>query len=351
LFEKVLERPGFWSVKGPNNDTVISSRIRLARNIRSLSFPGRFDQGDSEYVSLVTGKFLAESCFRDSLVHIDLAGVDDSEKRLLRERNLITLEMEVSPWSSVIISNTDDFSILINEEDHFRIQVIRSGLQLQEAYRTADRIDDELGRFMLYAFSDELGFLTACPSNAGTGLRSSVMVHLPALSMRKKIDGIIDDIREKGFDIRGTSGDSSKTVGDIYVISSRVSAGKSEIDIIETLDGLANSVIQVEDEERDGLMSRSRLDVEDAVWRSLGILLYSRKIHFMEAMEHLSAVRLGVVLAIIRNQDISVINDCMVNIQLSHLQKNSGRSFRDNIEADEARADYLKSVLSRGEHV
>lgn len=345
MFEHVLEKPGFWSVYGPNSDVVISSRIRLARNMDTVPFPGRFGEHDAALIKSMLDTFVQGSAFRGKVLLVDLSAIDSNEKRILRERNIITYEMEIARNSFVIIDSDDDFTILINDEDHFRIQVIKPGLQLMDAYRLGNEVDDELNRFIPYAFSDEFGFLAACPSNIGTGLRASVLLHLPVLSLKKKINDLVPRARANGIEIKGTIGDSNRTLGSIYQISNRASLGLSEIDIIEKLDHEVTTILEMEDRERDEFFSASRSEMEDKVWRSFGLLKHARKMSYVEAMDHLSNVRLGIIFAVIKNLDINIINNLMVTIQWSHLQRTFGKIFKSTVEGDEARAEYIRMSL------
>lgn len=345
MFEEVLQKSGFWTSTGPFSHIVLSSRLRLARNMQSVPFPGRLTADESYPIRGAVERFAAESRFRGHVSVIDLRDVDANEKRFLRERNIITYEMEVADNTLVALNNTDDFSILVNEEDHFRIQVIRPGLQLMDVYKTADAVDSELNRFVPYAFSDELGFLTACTSNLGTGLRVSVLLHLPVITMKNGVQELIPEDRRNRIEIKGTIGKSSKTLGCLYQLSNRVSLGLSEIDIIESVDEVVNRILEKEDNRRDEYYSESRAELEDIVWRSYGTLRYSRRISYIEAMDHLSNVRLGIVLAIIRNMDVKTVNDIMVNIQWAHLQRHYALLFKSTGECDEYRADYMRKLL------
>ncbi len=345
MFEEVLQQSGFWTSTGPFSHIVLSSRLRLARNMQSVPFPGRMLTDESYPIRGAMEKFAYESKYRDHTSIIDLKEIDANEKRFLRERNIITYEMEVAENSLVAINNSDDFSILVNEEDHFRIQVIRPGLQLTEVYKTADLVDNELNRFVPYAFSDDLGFLTACTSNLGTGLRVSVLLHLPIITMKNGIQELLPEDRKNKIEIKGTIGKSSKTLGSLYQLSNRVSLGLSEVDIIESLDDVIGSILDKEDTRRDEFFSESRTEVEDIVWRAYGALRYSRRISYIEAMDHLSNVRLGIVLAIIKSIDVKTVNDIMVNIQWAHLQRHYALLFKSTGECDEYRADYIRKLL------
>ncbi|MBN2079626.1 MAG: hypothetical protein JW838_11720 [Spirochaetes bacterium] len=290
-------------------------------------------------------QFAAVSPLGDGLSLIELRRIHDNEKRYLRERNVITPEMEGSEYAMVAVGRHEDFVILINEEDHFRIQVIRPGLQFTEAYRIADKIDSELNRFVPYAFSDELGYLTSCTSNLGTGLRVSALLHLPVVTMKNRVQDLVPEEKKNFVDVRGTAGRSNRPLGGIYQLASRVSLGLSEIDIIEIADEVLGRIIDLEDTLRDEHFSETRIEIEDSVCRSFGILSCARRLSYVEAMEHLSGVRLGVILAVVKNTDIQAVNDMMVTSQWAHLQRHYGIIFKNAVECDEYRAEYLRNNL------
>ena len=294
-------------------------------------------------------RFAQESAYRDHVSVMDLREIDSGEKRFLRERNVITYEIEVSDNSLVAIDTVEDFTILVNEEDHFRIQVIRPGLQFMEAYRTADRVDTELNRFVPYAFSEELGYLTSCTSNLGTALRISVLVHLPVITMKNRMNDLIPEGKKNLVEIKGTIGASSKTLGSLYQLSNRVSLGLSEVDIIETVDEVLARIMAAEDALRDEFFSLSRLEIEDRIWRSLGILLHARRLTYIESMDHISNIRLGIIMAVLKNMDVKIVNDLMVNIQWAHLQRCYNLLFKSTNECDEYRADYIRKTLHQYE--
>jgi protein arginine kinase len=350
LFKEILHREqGFWLSSGPNSDTVLSSRVRLARNMKGLFFHSNLTRADTEEIWDICNSFAKDSCFEKRIKIVDLNNIGAGERRYLRERNLITYEMEVSDFSLVMINETDDFSIMVNDEDHFRIQVIRPGLQLEETWRLADKIDDELNRFVNYSFLREYGYLTSCPSNIGTGMKASVLLHLPVLTMKNSVASLKDKLKTAGAILSGTINNSDRTVGAIYQISNRVSLGLSEIDIIENVDSAINKLIELEDSARDRYLSESRIELEDRVWRSFGVLKYSRSLTYREAMEKLSDIRLGIILAIIKNYELSMINDIMVNIQWSHLQHYFNRIINSSEECDEFRAEFIRNNIEKVE--
>jgi protein arginine kinase len=345
LFEEVARQSGFWTTCGPFSHIALSSRIRIARNMHSVPFPGKLISDELYPVRAALERFCMESAYRNATNIVNLRDNDSNEKRYLRERNIITYEMEVSDTSLVAVNYIDDFSILVNEEDHFRIQVIRPGLQLMEGYKTADAVDTELNRFVPYAYSEDMGYLTACTSNLGTGLKVSVMLHLPVITLMNRLHELIPDDIKKNVELKGTAGPTNRPLGCLYQLSNRISIGLSEVDIIEMVDETLGRILEVEDSARDEYVSESRIELEDKTWRSFGILQYSRRINYIESMDHLSNIRLGIILAVIKNLDIKVINDLMVNIQWAHLQRNCGQLFKSTSESDEYRAEYIRKIL------
>lgn len=345
MLDRLLKKTGSWTETGPSSDVVITTRVRLARNMPSISFPHRQDSREFTLLEAVTQRFVSESSFQGRIYLVELSGVNEGDKRFLRERNIITSELEGAQNSLAVIENDEEFVVMVNEEDHFRIQVIRPGLRIMECCALADRIDDELNKYATYAFSDELGYLAACPSNTGTGLKVSLMLHLPMITISKKLADIIAVLKEKKVLLKGITGSGAETVGSIYLVSNSTALGLSEVDIAELMDGTVRFLIDAENEARDEFVGRNRTRLEDRIWRSLGIMKYGRSINYIEAVEHLSNIRLGVILSVIKNIDLHRINDLMVNIQWSHLQRIAGEYFQNLSDCDAYRADYLRSQL------
>ena len=338
LTEIFAGETGFWNDRGPRNDMVLSTRIRLGRNIAGIPFSEIIDENSMSLLTAIAGKFISSGSATANRKFLELNGFDMHEKRLLREKNVITSEMESSANAAVLIDTTKDFSILLNDTDHFRIQVIRPGFQLNEAFTLADSIDDELNASAVYAFSDVYGYLTPNPANTGTGLKVSVILHLPVLTIQKRINETVHPVRESGFQITGTLGNSGRIIGCLYLVCNKRYIGVSEIETIDVADDLVNRIIKLEDEARDEFFTTSRRELEDSVFRSLGTLLYSRRINYAEALEHLSRLRLGIVMSVIKDTDVMFINYLMVRVQLSHLQEHFGIRFRSILDSDDFRA-------------
>lgn len=329
---------------------IISTRIRLARNIQGIPFPHNQSASDADCVISILEDFskLAES---EGYVCAKISSLDQIERRFLREKNLITQEMEISDKSAVLYSDKQDFSILANDEDHIRIQVIKPGMQLNEAFAKASILDDRLNSCCPYAFSPEYGYLTASPSKLGTGMKASVMLHLPALTLKKSIHAVSQRIRNAGAILSGLIGSTGKSPGSVYIVSNKSRLGLSEAEILEHTERIAAVLVDAEDEAVNELMSNLRLETEDSIWRSMGLLSSARMMGYVEALEHLSNIRLGIILAVIDGISLSTINRLMTNIQWVHLQKILGNLFISSEEGDEARANFLRMTFNGGRNV
>ncbi|MCL1864641.1 MAG: hypothetical protein FWF73_02390 [Spirochaetes bacterium] len=345
--EVVNNRKNFWEQSGPRNDIVLSTRVRIGRNANFIPFHDSMNDRDFYLIKDIAESFISKTAFGKNTICFDMNELDLHEKRLLLEKNIITSEMENSDKCLILINNSNDFTILINDTDHFRIQVIRSGFQLNETYKDADDIDDTLNSVVKYAFSEDFGYLTSDPINVGTGLKLSVIMHLPILTAFKRISGSVHFIREYGFQITGTLGNTGRITGGLYIISSKKNIGMTETGIIETADDIINRIIKLEDDARDDFFAISKNELEDSSLRSLGILLYARRLNYVEAVEHLSRIRLGIVMSVIKNYSLAAINDLMVKIQWAHLQEYFGIKFNSIIDSDDYRALFLRTELKK----
>ncbi len=348
MLKQLKDRPGFWTGTGPSIETVLSTRVRLARNLPAIPFPHRMTTSEALMVWENMRGYMQRCDFSPLPPFMEMDSLSFPEKRFLRERNLITPEMEENEYGALICDREQKYSILINEEDHVRIQVLRPGHQPLAAYKEANRLDDSINREIPFVFTDDLGYLTACPSNVGTGLKVSGLLHLPAHVMKRRSAYLMNKIEKNGFSILRLGDESTRQQTGLFLVSSRGSLGVSEYDLIETFDGLISHIIQQEDSIRDDLYASSRHEIEDAVWRSFGIMAHARNITYMEAMGHLSNVRLGVILAVIRNISIQEINDLMVTVQPYHLDR--AISDRDEMENPEGhlRAALIRKKLAGG---
>ena len=345
--EIVNNRKNFWEQSGPRNDIVLSTRIRVGRNASAIPFQNSMNDRDFDLIKGIADNFISKTPFGENTVCFDMNKLDLHEKRLLLEKNIITSEIENSDKSLILINNESDFTILINDTDHFRIQVIRSGFQLHDAYIDADTVDDSLNSMAKYAFSEDFGYLTPDPINVGTGLKVSVIMHLPVLTTLKRVNEIVHFIREHGFQITGTLGSTGRVTGGLFLVRSKEYIGITEAEIIRTADDIINRIIKLEDESRDDFFAVSKNELEDSSWRSLGILLYARRMNYVEAIEHLSRIRLGIIMSVIKDYSLTHINDLMVKIQWAHLQEYFGIRFKSIIDSDDYRAVFLRTELKK----
>ncbi|MBO1005830.1 protein arginine kinase [Pseudogracilibacillus auburnensis] len=335
------------SAEGPESDIILSSRIRLARNLSNVKFPTLFSNDEAgEIMSKIDEIINSENL--QSLGKMEFLSIDNIkslEKRVLVEKHLISPQLaEHSSHGAVILSENEDISIMINEEDHIRIQCLFPGLQLDKALEKANRIDDLLEDKVDYAFDEDLGYLTSCPSNVGTGLRASVMVHLPALIMTRQMNRIIPAINQLGLVVRGIYGEGTEALGNIFQISNQITLGKSEKDIVDDLTGVVQQIIAQERSAREALVKTSNIQLEDRVYRSYGILANSRIIETKEAAECLSDVRLGIDAGYINNVSKNILNELMILTQPGFLQQYAGGPLRP-VERDIKRATMIRERL------
>lgn len=331
---------------GPNSDIVISSRIRLARNLDKFSFPHWEDKAQGEAVLSTIKECLEKSDDLKRLTFFSLDDLDSVEKQFLVERHLMSLDHAQKRGNkAVAIDSEEVISIMINEEDHIRMQVMQSGFNLFEAWNIINKIDDELAKELHFAFLPDWGYLTACPTNAGTGMRGSVMLHLPALVMSRSIDRVLAAIAKLSFTTRGLYGEGTQATGNFFQISNQISLGPSEQEIIESINGLIRQIIEQENQAREVLLSKNRPLLEDRINRSLGILKSARIITSQETVELLSMVRLGCDLNIFNDIDRRRINELFIITQPAHLQKKENKII-SSAERDLKRAELIRDKIN-----
>jgi protein arginine kinase len=333
-------------VKGPLSDIVFSSRVRLARNLAGLPFPLLSTSTQAEEVVRLVEEAWKRVRDQHPLLKdaelIRMSQLSDLEKRVLVEKHLISPSLaEESRHGAVLLSKDESVSIMINEEDHLRIQCLCPGLQLESAWK----LDDLFEHHLAYAFDDQCGYLTSCPTNVGTGIRASVMVHLPALAMTQQLPRIFPAITQVGLAVRGIYGEGSEALGQLYQVSNQVTLGQAEGEILDKLQGVVRQMIEHEHVARRRLQEVSPVQLEDRVWRSYGILAHSRIIDSKESMMRLSDVRLGIDLGIIQGVSANVMNELMVMTQPGFLQKYFGERL-DAEERDVRRAKLIRERLS-----
>jgi protein arginine kinase len=331
---------------GPNSDIVISSRIRLARNLNKFPFPHWANKAQlDEIVNTATAAMANVDLLKQSTL-FRLANLDTIDKQFLIERHLMSIEhAQKTEHKAVLISPEEIISVMINEEDHLRIQLMQSGFNLFEAWNIINAVDDALAKLLDYAFLPDFGYLTACPTNTGTGMRGSVMLHLPALVMSRQIERVLAAIAKLSFTTRGLYGEGTQASGNFFQISNQVSLGHSENEIIENINGLIRQIIEQETQAREIILSKNREVLEDRINRSMGILKSARIITSQETIELLSMIRLGNDLGMIKDIDRRTINELFIITQPAHLQKLENKKLSSQ-ERDLKRAQLIRSKLN-----
>ena len=346
--DELIGQSGEWlRGSGPESDIVISSRMRLARNISRFPFLTRATEAQrAEIHDSIRSALSRLGLSANGYCYVDLEqNTDELTSRFLLERHLISRELaNGSGGRGVLFDKSEMLAVMVNEEDHLRIQAIRAGFQVQEAYDEIRLIDDKLDRDLEFAFSEEFGYLTACPTNVGTGMRASVMVHLPALVFTKQIDKVFASVTKISLAVRGFYGEGTQASGDFYQISNQVTLGVSEEEILSLLRRVVPKIVSYEREVRDHLLDKERLSLEDKIWRALGILREARSISSEETMDLLSSVRLGVNLGLLGKVDIATVNELFILTQPAHLQRLEKRDL-DPSERDITRADFIRKQL------
>lgn len=333
---------GWMTSDGENSDIVMATRVRLARNLKGYLFPIASTEDDALAVDKMVVGALLDGEYGDIYSYLKMSELSQLDREVLVEKHLISPQLANPERSgAVMLSEDETVSIMVNEEDHVRIQCIYPGLQLTEAYQQADAVDDILEKELPYAFDEEFGYLTSCPSNTGTGMRASVMMHLPALTMTKQIDRIIPAISRLGIVVRGSYGEGSKALGNIYQVSNQVTLGKTEQEILEELENITSRLIAHERKSRKALVEKSKTALEDRLFRSLGTLVYARLLQTGEAARCLSDVRLGIDLGIIEDVDVSIMNELMIFMQPGFLQQYA------NTELTQEERDIFRAKLFR----
>ncbi|AGA30495.1 protein arginine kinase [Singulisphaera acidiphila] len=334
---------------GPESDIVMCSRIRLARNLADFPFSNRASRGEKTEIE---GNF--KSCLTTAgldLSYFDVNNMTSLDRQFLVERQLVSRELANGEGArGVAIGPQENISIMVNEEDHLRIQVMLSGLSLHEVWDRINRLDDQLEEYLAYAYSAQLGYLTACPTNVGTGIRVGVMLHLPALVQTKQIDKVFRALQKINLAVRGLYGEGTQAFGDFYQISNQQTLGKSELELIRILTDVVPQVIQYERTARQVLMNERRQHLHDQVSRAYGVLKTAHTISSEETMLLLSSVRMGINLGLIDDLEIATVNELFIQTQPAYLQKIQGTELGVE-ERNVARASYLRTRLSNGRHV
>jgi protein arginine kinase len=365
---------------GPVSDIVMSSRIRLARNLEKLPFATRSTKASQAEVLRVVKQGIEQTPSFPKPLLFQMDELDEVDRQFLVERHLVSREHASLPdHRAVAIGQGEVVSIMINEEDHLRIQAMQSGLNLRDAWKIIDTLDDELAEVIPYAYSIDWGYLTCCLTNTGTGMRASIMVHLPALVITKQINKVLHAITKLGLTARGLYGEGTEASGNFFQISNQVALGRTEVELVENIERILKQVIDHELTAREGLLSNNRLQLEDRIWRAYGILRHAQTISSGETLDLLSAVRLGVDLGIMSTNggsspggrslpaqrggaqagasggasggegvDRQTVNDLLIASQPAHLQKLEGSKLSAQ-ERDTKRAALIRRRLGAHE--
>ena len=348
--DELLKHPAsFLDDSGPDDDIAISSRIRLARNLKDRPFPDA--AGPAELAAL--GEEISAAAARIGVFKADGAyrfvpeRMSDADRRVLLERRLVSKEfLARKTGTRLLVCPQEACSLMVNEEDQLRLQVIRPGLQLEQVWREINALDDELSRQITFAFDETLGYLTSCPTNVGTGMRVSAMLHLPGLVLAKQMSATIHGIGKLRMAVRGIFGEGSENIGCLFQISNQSTLGESETQIIANMLRIVKRLINWEKLARRKLLEYRRSHLLDYVGKAYGLLRHSYRLTENEALGALSGLRLGVDLGLFQGIDVHTVNELFLEVSPAHLRKLSGSDFDDQ-DPDELRAAYCRGKLSR----
>jgi protein arginine kinase len=336
---------------GPHSDIVLSTRVRIARNLQGYPFSVRAKSVDRSAILATVRDVLERSPRLADGIIVEVDGLDDRMREILLERHLVSRELvgeeegESHSSSALVSSVGEPVGLMINEEDHLRLQSLTSGFNPQDTWRMVDALDEELGSELPYAFHHEFGHLTSCPTNCGTGLRASVLIHLPGLVLTKEINKVLEGIRQVGLTFRGLYGEGSEVIGNLFQVSNQTTLGKSEEDLIDHLHKIVGQVIEYERQARSVLLRDAPNVIEDKVWRAFGLLRYARSLAFDEMMNLLSGVRLGLSLKLLSGPSVYVLNRIMIFAQNAHLEDASDGTLSSG-ELDIQRAAFVRETLA-----
>lgn len=331
---------------GPMSDIVISSRVRLARNLEGYPFVNKAPtEMRSELSDLLRAGIMSASR-EHGWGYFDMRDTGELERQILVERHLISRQLAEAEGSrGVAVSPNESVSLMVNEEDHLRMQCIRSGFQLDAVWDEINQIDDALEERFEFAFHPKFGYLTACPTNVGTGIRVSVMLHLPGLKLTNEIERVLRAARDLRLAVRGLFGEGTEATGDFFQVSNQVTLGRSEEEILEVFKtSIIPKILEYELQARRALLRDKSVAVDDKIWRSYGILMHARSIGTEETLSHLSHLRMGVQLARFGEVDLKTINELFLLTQPAHLQKILNTKLSGE-QRSIARAEYIRKRL------
>lgn len=330
--------------EGPNIDVVVCTRVRLARNMEGFSFSIAQDDSEAELLTTTVEEALRPLARKLRWTWVDLRRENPLNRQVLVERHLISRELEdANRARGVLFDELGRSCLMVNEEDHLRLQVFRAGLRMKEAWDVADEIDDEIASVLPYAYSSRFGFLTSCPTNTGTGLRISVLMHLPALVTAREIEKATQAIQEMSMTVRGLYGEGSQAIGDLFQISNQKTLGETEDEILRCLQSAVENLVGWERRQREEFL-QNPLFVEDRASRALGILERARQLTSEETMNMLSRIRLGRILGVMQEPSLEALSRIFLLAQPGHLQQRAGQEL-DPRERDALRAELVRGIL------
>ena len=345
--DDLLHAQGEWlKPGGPMSDVVISSRVRLARNLAGQPFLSKASASQRTRIERTLFEAISASDFGKETFYVDIDKSDPLDRQFLVERHLISRQHAEGEGSrGVAIATSETFALMINEEDHLRIQVLRHGLNLDDAWEQTTRVDAALEALVNFAFHKRYGYLTACPTNVGTAVRVSVMLHLPALKLTGEIEKVFRAAKDMHLAVRGLYGEGTDALGDFFQLSNQVTLGQSEVDILSGFKtDVIPAIVKYEQEARRALKTGKPVALDDKIWRALGALQNARAISGEEALFLLSHLRMGVILERINHIDLGAVNELFLATQSAHLQKRHGQRL-DGEQRSIARADYIRTRL------
>ena len=346
--DDLLNSTGEWlRGEGPLADVVVSSRIRLARNLAERPFLSSAGDADRTEIYRTTVDQVTSDTDADAVL-VDLQDADRDDRNFLVERHLISRQHAAGEGSrGVTISRDERRAVMINEEDHLRIQALRSGLDLEALWADVNDMDDALSKHLAFAFDRQFGYLTACPTNVGTGIRVSVMLHLPALRLTKEIERVARAARDLRLAVRGLYGEGTEAVGDLYQVSNQTTLGKTEEAIIQTFsEKIIPKIVDYERAARDTLVQKHITRLDDKIWRAYGLLCNARRISSSETQSLLSPIRMGIQLGRFTEFDLNTLNELFLHTQPAHLQKVLNVSLAEE-DRGRTRADYIRKRLAQ----
>jgi len=331
--------------KGPHDRIVMSSRVRLARNIKDAAFPGWAKKPERvKILEVIRPAIAALPEMKDSFAE-SMDNLSTLDKQILVERHLISREHAAkSSGSGLVLNREETLSVMINEEDHMRMQALRPGLQIRQAWNAINQVDSELEQKLDYAFNPDLGYLTACPTNIGTGIRVSAMLHLPGLVLAEQINPIIQSVNKLGLAVRGLYGEGTEALGNVFQVSNQMTLGESENGIVERLEKVLGQIIEHEENARATLLEKKAKMVFNHIGRAYGILANAHTITSKETMNLLSLMRLGVDMGVFPGVDRSLVDELFLVTQPAHLQKQHSEKLSAE-ERDLLRADMVRERL------